>query len=168
VRSASVIQQCTRETDINALVGELSIQIEKMHSGDLSRAEEMLLTQAHTLDALFANLTRRALGSEYMEHLKAYMSLGMKAQSQCRMTLEALAEIKNPQPYIQNNKAQYQQINNGQAHNKATNTRAHTQAENLEKPNELLEDTSREQEWMDTTTPQAAIRANQDMATVDT
>ena len=58
----------------------------------------MLIAQAHTLDELFNHLARRArhnLG-EYLIAGETYLRLALKAQSQCRATLETLAQIKNP------------------------------------------------------------------------
>ena len=89
-----------------------------VHSGDLRRVETMLISQATALDSLFASMALRAqerMGKDQLHVMQAYMKLGLKAQSQCRTTLETLANIKNPRPYIQNNKAQYQQVNNGAA-----------------------------------------------------
>ncbi len=36
------------------------------------------------------------LHAEHMDHLDRYLRLALKAQSQCRATLETLATIKNP------------------------------------------------------------------------
>jgi hypothetical protein len=73
-------------------------------------------------------------------------------------TVETIAEIKNPRPYIQNNRAEYQQVNNGADSNSKTNTRTYAHTEKSFSTNELLEDKTHEQEWMDTRTPQEAIR----------
>jgi hypothetical protein len=58
----------------------------------------MLTAQAHTLDAIFHRLAQKATHSEYLNELDANLRLALKAQSQCRTTLETLAAIKNPQP----------------------------------------------------------------------
>jgi hypothetical protein len=80
----------------------------------------MLTSHAHTLDAIFHELIARARGEARAGHLQAaetYMRLALKSQSQCRTTVETLAEIKNPpnvafvkQANIANGP---QQINNG-------------------------------------------------------
>ena len=79
----------------------------------------MLVAQAHTLQARFYELARRAgfnLG-EYINAGETYMRLALKAQSQCRATLETLATIKNLAPLTfvkQANIAQGpQHVNNG-------------------------------------------------------
>jgi len=56
------------------------------------------MAQAHTLDAIFGSCARRAalnMGT-YLNTAETYLRLGLKAQSQCRTTLETLANIKNP------------------------------------------------------------------------
>ena len=95
--AASVIENWQKDThDVNALAAELGRQIEAVNSGNLRRAEGMLIAQAHTLDNIFANLARRATGQQYLPQWEAYMRMAMRAQNQCRMTLETLASIKNP------------------------------------------------------------------------
>lgn len=84
--------------ELGEMVGELSSQVKAVRNGDLGRAETMLITQAHTLDAIFNNLARRAAANlgEYLQAGESYLRLALKAQSQCRATVETLAEIKNP------------------------------------------------------------------------
>lgn len=88
------------DLELGALVGELSAQAKHAEQGDLKRAEGMLMVQAHTLDAIFNELGRRAAlnMTEYLSATETYLRLALKAQSQCRATLETLAAIKNPQP----------------------------------------------------------------------
>lgn len=81
---------------LTELAAELEVQAKAAQDGDLSRAEGMLMVQAHTLNAIFNNLAQRAVRAEYMPQLEQYMRLSLKAQSQCRATLESLANIKNP------------------------------------------------------------------------
>jgi len=120
--SAAIVQDfgVYPNQDIFGLVEELADQCVRVQKGDLRRVESMLVSQAHSLDVLFANLSRRA-ALNFGEHLHAaevYMRLALKAQSQCRTTLETLATIKNP-PIVfakQANIAQgHQQVNNGEA-----------------------------------------------------
>ena len=74
----------------------LTIPTRACSEGDLKRLEAMLTAQAHTLDAIFNNLARRAINTEDMNQLEPYLKLALRAQSQCRATWEALATIKNP------------------------------------------------------------------------
>lgn len=127
--------------DPTALADELSAQISAVTKGDLQRAEAMLIAQAHTLEALFYELARRAglnMG-EYLQAAETYMRLALKAQSQCRATLETLAAIKNPAAVAFVRQANIahgpQQVNNA-----APPTAAATRARESEiAPNELLE-----------------------------
>jgi hypothetical protein len=81
-----------------ALVMELSAQSNRANGGNLKRAEELLVNQAHALDAIFNNLARRAApnAAQYLGACEVYLRLALKAQSQCRSTLETLAAVKNP------------------------------------------------------------------------
>ena len=59
----------------------------------------MLVAQAHTLDAVFHETLRRSsnhMTAGYLETAERYIKLGLKAQAQCRATLETLAKIKTP------------------------------------------------------------------------
>ncbi len=146
VRSASIIQRFDDNLDINHLAKELRDQSAAVRKGDMSRAESMLISQAHTLDALFGNLARRAQGNiegGYLGATETYLRLALRAQNQCRLTLETLSAIKNP-PVVfakQMNVAHGpQQVNNGIASNPPPAARdvPHT-LENETKQNELGE-----------------------------
>ena len=104
--------------ELGSMVDALSEQAEKVKAGDLGRMEEMLATQAHTLDAIFNRLASRAAMfiGEQPEMVDMYLKLALRAQSQCRTSIEALAEVKNP-PMVfakqYNLAGGHQQINNG-------------------------------------------------------
>ena len=106
---------------INDMAAAVRQSTERVVAGDLSRMEAMLTSQAHTLDLLFAHLTRRALKNfaKHPETADTYLRLALKAQGQCRTTVEALAEIKNPKPVAFVRQANIahgpQQVNNGPA-----------------------------------------------------
>ena len=91
--SASVLTICRniQHTQINEMIAELKQQTAAVQSNDLSRAEGMLIAQAHTLDGLFARLTSNALTSTDMDKLERYMKLALKAQNQARATLLLMA-----------------------------------------------------------------------------
>ena len=99
----------------------------------------MLAAQAHTLDALFTQLVQRAAANfgEYMGAADTYLRLALKAQSQCRVTWEAIAEIKNPRAVAfvrqANIAAGPQQVNNA-----AATTPAASRASNSEKSQSKL------------------------------
>ena len=62
----------------------------------------MLTAQAHTLDAMFAEFARRASinMAEYLNASESYGRLALKAQANCRATLEALMKLHQPREQI--------------------------------------------------------------------
>jgi len=105
------------ELDLDAVVAELTTQAQATCGGDLSRAEAMLIAQAHALDAIFTKLALLAASSagESAGACETYLRLALKAQSQCRATLETLGTLKNPSPALfvrQQNIGVTQQVNN--------------------------------------------------------
>ncbi|MBU3655712.1 MAG: hypothetical protein FGM23_05070 [Alphaproteobacteria bacterium] len=127
----------------------LTEKVVAVRQGNLRDAETLLVGQAMALDAIFASLARRAQMNmgEYMNAADRYMRLALKAQGQCRATLETLATIKNP-PLVFAKQANItngpQQVNN--TVNKSdvgfdASTRGHAHAGNSNSvQNELLED----------------------------
>lgn len=122
VNAAVVMTEYTQplgEQDLGALVEGLCTGIDEVWAGDMKRAEAMLYGQAHALQSIFMNLARRATKQEYLKQWEGYLRMALKAQNQCRMTLETLATLKNP-PVVYakqaniNNGGQ-QQVNNGGA-----------------------------------------------------
>lgn len=77
---------------------DLIAKADKAASGDLAMASRMLATQAVTLDAMFAELARRCAMNtdEYINAAERYGRLALKAQGNCRATLEALARLHQP------------------------------------------------------------------------
>ena len=103
------------ELDTPSLLDELVEQARRLGEGDTSQPEAMLINQAVALQSLFAGLTERALAQPQSPYFRELMRLGLKAQSQCRSTLQALAAPKAP-PSIYAQQANVtsgpQQINN--------------------------------------------------------
>lgn len=110
-----------KQQGVNAVIAAISGESQQVLNGEMGRAEEMLISQAHVLDTMFSVLTQRAVANMNAGHMNAtdtYMRIALKAQSQCRTTLEALSDIKNPRTATfikQANIAENQQVNNGQA-----------------------------------------------------
>ena len=106
------------QLDVPGLMEHLREQAVAVNRGDLSQAEAMLMNQATALQSLFARLTERGMGQSQMPNLEGFMRLALRAQTQCRATLETLAAIKNP-PIVYakqvNQTTGPQQINNGTA-----------------------------------------------------
>jgi len=74
----------------------------KAEGGDLTMASQMLAAQAITLDSMFTELARRAALNmgEYINAAERYGRLALKAQSNCRATLETLAKLHQPREQI--------------------------------------------------------------------
>ncbi|MDQ3773588.1 MAG: hypothetical protein M3461_04025 [Pseudomonadota bacterium] len=100
VNAAMVIEEFgERFGDLN--VGELAVHpkdgMNDVSKNDLHGCEAMLYSQAHALQAIFVSSAHRAtLSEEWFPNYEAHMRLALKAQSQCRATLETPATIKNP------------------------------------------------------------------------
>ena len=102
--------------DVPALAATLRDQAVAVRGGSLAQAETILINQATALQSLFARLVERGMGSESVPGFEANMRMALRAQAQCRATLETLAEIKNP-PVVYARQANVttgpQQVNNG-------------------------------------------------------
>lgn len=105
-------------TDVPSLIDQLRDQAAAVNNGDLWQAEAMLMNQATALQSLFARLAKRGMGRDHAPASEANMRMTLRAQSQCRATIETLAAIKNP-PTVYARQANVttgpQQINNGMA-----------------------------------------------------
>ncbi len=103
------------DIDAPGMIAVLRDQAAEANRGDLSHAEAMLMNQAAALQSLFVHLTERGMNQSHMPNLEGLMRLALRAQNQCRTTLESLAAIKNP-PVIYarqvNQTTGPQQINN--------------------------------------------------------
>jgi hypothetical protein len=148
--------------DVNEYRKQVKIQAELVKQGDLSRPEEILSAQAGTLDMLFNILADKALrniNGGYRDAGDTYLRMAMKAQAQCRTTIEAIGEIKYPKSptFIrQQNIAAQQQVNNYPAGEKIVESGS----------NELMEVPNGE--WMDTGTAGKAIGHDPQLATLAT
>lgn len=99
IRAADTFQHYSKaygDMDLMSIANAFGEQIEDMKNDNSSRPEDMLLVQAHTLDAISNNLASRAINAGYVSQLEQYLKLALKAQNQSRATLEALDRIKNP------------------------------------------------------------------------
>jgi hypothetical protein len=159
-------------TDINALNDVLKGNVEAMHAGDMRQVEATLLAQAQTLNMLFTSLVHRCGETQALQLFEARMRIALKAQAQCRSTLETLAEIKNPRPVAfvkqANISGGHQQVNNGvqpPGQFPETNTRERAPArENEGAQNRLLEASHGER--LDTRAQGTAGRAHPHVAAV--
>ncbi len=83
---------------------EIAKQTHELKNGDISKIEEMLYSQALTLNAAFhkflvmaaGGTSQAALMGQQFELITGLAAMALKAQEQSRKTLVALAEIKSP------------------------------------------------------------------------
>ena len=156
------------EADLQELCNDLGEQTKSVQDGDMLLVEGMLFRQAKTLETMFTNLTRRASKQDNMKWLQTFLTLALKSQAQCRSTLEALAEIKNPRPVSFVKQANIangnQQVNNTYA-SASGHSGINSGAGNFQtEPNKLLE--ADHGQRLDIGAQAAAGRANQKLATV--
>lgn len=155
------------ELSLTDMVASLQESGASVNRGDLSAAEKLLNAQAVALNSIFAELARRtALNmGEYLDATDRYMRLALKAQSQCRATLETLATIKNP-PMVWAKQANFangpQQVNNGVMPGPAMDGRqpapAHEETGNQQ--TRLLEGSHNGGTYLDGSTATTAARGN--------
>ena len=103
--------------DINHMEEAVRESTEAIHHGDMKAVEAMLYGQAVALQTMFTNLSMRADCQQgRLDNIEALLKLAFRAQNQCRMTLETLANVKNP-PVVYARQANItcglQQVHNG-------------------------------------------------------
>ena len=131
--------------DLGGLVKGLREQVKDVADGNMRPVESMLYGQAMALQTIFTNLSRRAAVNDGLKQFQVNLTLALKAQAQCRATLEALAEIKNPRSVAFVKQANIsggpQQVNNGVSTKTApVRAGAHPHAEEISgQQNGLLE-----------------------------
>lgn len=118
VLMASEPAEHLKSSTIVEALAVLKEQSDAVHKGDLSRAESMLLAQATALQSIFARLVEKGMSGLTLPTFEINMRMALRAQNQCRATLETLAAIKNP-PVVFAKQANVttgpQQVNNGVA-----------------------------------------------------
>lgn len=125
----------SRDVDLTKLAERLEYQSQKFSEGDLGPAESMLAAHAYTLNSLFHNLLRRSAlnWKNDFSVIEKLIKLALKAQSQCRTTLDTLASMKRPPAEL------IKQTNIAHGHQQVNNF-----PEKENPPNELLEKTNGE------------------------
>lgn len=155
--------------ELNELVKSTRVAVEDAGKGGTGQADALLTSQAIALNSVFLEMSRRAalnLG-EHLGAMETYMRLALKAQAQCRTTLETLAEIHNPKSVAFVKQANiaggHQQINNGTGPGEPAADP--TREQNNFEQSKLLEETPNGQ-WLDTGTTPSAVDGDPQMAPV--
>lgn len=128
-----------KDGDMKVMTDELYRMIGEVRKGNLGSLEAMLLSQAVSLQTMFASLARRAQTQTYQRNTEAFLGLALKAQAQSRATISTLVELKYPRQATFVKQANIahgpQQVNNGHGDCKRRSRTEKIQAA----PNELLE-----------------------------
>lgn len=84
-----------KNPDTVASVKLVTAECGKVRDGELGGVTDILTAQAMTLDAVFTEMLKRSGNNmgQYPEAAERYMRMAMKAQAQCRTTIEALGKI---------------------------------------------------------------------------
>jgi hypothetical protein len=155
------------ELDLIEAAAVMREKASAVHAGNLAGLEETLTSQAMALNAIFNETARRAAlhMGEHINAAEIYLRIGLKAQAQCRATLETLFEMKNPRPVAFVKQANIangpQQVNNGVP---PVGSPSHTETP-AHQSNELLE--LNHEQRLDTRTKDAAGGAHSQLETVD-
>jgi hypothetical protein len=155
------------ELNLTEAMHVLEGRAKAVSSGDASSLEATLVAQSAALNSVFVELVRRAhvnMG-EHLQATDTYMRLALRAQGQCRATIETLALMKNPPVYARQaniNNGGQQQVNNGTSPQQAFQAPdAHDQKSQQTK---LLEQSHGQR--MDTRKTRKASRSNQALEAV--
>jgi hypothetical protein len=141
VKAADAKTGVLAHVDVPTLLEHLRAEAKAVQDGSLAQAEAMLANQAVALQSLFARLVERGMGNDTVPAFEANMRFALRAQSQCRATLETLALVRNgPAVYARQANIAHgpQQVNNGmQGAARAGENPAIQQPELLEPPSPL-------------------------------
>ena len=103
------------DMDVPTLLETLRAHTKAVKDGNADALEASLVGQSEALQALFVRLTELAMQQDRVSNLSALMKLALRAQSQCRSTVETISQIKKPSVVYQANfTTGTQQINFGQ------------------------------------------------------
>jgi hypothetical protein len=102
--------------DIDACVKVLEEAAKRVSDGDCSGCESILMAQAVALNTIFSSMAVSAERCELMSHMEVFMKMALKAQNQCRSTIDTLAQIRHPRQTVITKQANisngHQQVNN--------------------------------------------------------
>jgi len=125
------------DVELGALFDELLMATRDENATGTDR----LMSQAIVLDRLFMHLAATAMRQEYVSGVAPALTLALRAQAQCRTTLQAVSDIRHPRQYVgtQNVGEQY----NSAGGHQQVNRDAHGST-GQNRPNELSEGTANE------------------------
>lgn len=108
-----------KDIDMTFLANQLADTFIEIKNGDLLDLEAMLGSQAMALQTIFTSLAREASSQKDYRGLECVLRLALKAQTQSRVTISALVDLKFPRQATFVTQANIahgpQQVNNGVA-----------------------------------------------------
>jgi len=101
---ASIMERGDNSKAINAAKDGVEETLSKVKSGNLEDLEAILVNQVYVLNGLFnqlvmqgkASLNEPAVMRSLPNHPKTMLNVALKAQTQCRTTVQTIKELKNP------------------------------------------------------------------------
>ncbi|AOF85687.1 hypothetical protein BSY239_684 [Hydrogenophaga sp. RAC07] len=159
-----------KDMELHEIVRALSDNMSRVHGGDLTLIEGMLVGQATALQTIFTSLAKRAQRQEHLRQYESFLGLALKAQSQSRTTIQTLIDLKFPRQATFVKQANIangpQQVNNG-AQSPAGEGAPESRAQEIPNPpNKLLEAAAHEGIRVDTRTASAPGRSDSVMEAV--
>lgn len=150
--------------DVEVLLGLLREQTHEVQHGDMKLAEAMLINQAVALQSLFVKWTEKGMETGLLRQQETAFRLALKAQSQCRATLETLFNIKHP-PIVYAKQANVttgpQQINNGVPPPMGGDHAGAPQKKSRKNKLKEIAHEPEQEQWLDAGAPRTAGRKNQ-------
>jgi hypothetical protein len=140
--SMSFLSQVYEGLPSQEVYDEIKKRTDAVQAGSMDVPERMLMGQALALQTVFTQLMNKAASATDMKRLQPLLQLALKAQSNCRVTLETLNEFKNPRAVAfvrQTNVAHGPQQVNYNAEPGRALKRARGKTEKSMETNELLE-----------------------------
>ena len=141
------------DLDLDACVRTLKATAKRVTDGDNADLERMLSAQVMALNSVFTSLATRANNANLMPHMETFMRFALKAQNQCRATIDTLAQIRNPRQTVITKQAN---ISNGPQVNSTLHQGSEQQFSSLKnseiEQNKLLSHEQAERPYMDTRT----------------
>lgn len=131
--------------DLAACVDSIRDIAKRVQAGELSDCDQVLVAQTVTLNAMFAELPKRAainMGTS-LDLTDRDLRVAFNTQAQSRCKADSLAEMENPRQVTfakqVNNANGPQQVNNGTAPVESAEGQSTRTEETVGAPNELLE-----------------------------
>lgn len=157
--AALAISSLHGRLDPGTVMDKLLNSAKKINKGNINEIEEMLMTQAKTLDYLFYDAINKLVHLDMINQIDVFATIAFRAQAQCRKTLATLAEVKHPKRTTFINKQ-----NNAIQVNHAVKSSLEKNKISSEVANELLE--VKNEQRLETRAATSSVKNDSTMETV--